>query len=358
MMDCRHVEDIIPAYALDALEPEEGRRVEEHFEGCDWCSGLVRTHLEVAATLSLAAEQKPPPKRVLAGIVKRAVPVQAEPAAPPPQPYAPQRRRPATILAAFLYAAAPIALLLLGGVLAFTLRTSGQMGDLQQTNDVLTRQVSDLQQDNDALSGELSQLMDENSRMAAQVSKLNDDSSMVSEMSEKVNRLSEENTVVTAEVTELVSGNKTLSQQMDALTVSGRELLEFLRMQRAITYMLTLPNTMAMNLEAQPGAEAQGSLMLNFDREWGIFVATGLPLLPATHQYDIWMSAGDREYYVGALAIDETGWGVAYLAPDHAMAEYQWIGVTVEFKTASPRPSRSGEPVLWGSLALVAPLYP
>ena len=41
-MDCREVEDLIPAYALDALSPEEALEVGSHLEGCPFCGALLR----------------------------------------------------------------------------------------------------------------------------------------------------------------------------------------------------------------------------------------------------------------------------------------------------------------------------
>ena len=340
-MACKDIEGLIPAYVLDALGDEEVLQVESHLAGCTWCSGLVRTQLEVAANLSLAVEQVTPPRRVWARTKQRI-------AANPPNPVAARetaverfRRRPVSIIGTFVYAGALIALLLLGGVLAFTLRTSGQMEDLKETNRALTGQVGELQQDNDALSSELAQLMDHNSEMGEQVSKLNEDSS-----------------VVTAEVVGLISGSKALSQQMNDLAISGQELLSVLRTQRSIVYMLTLPNTRVLSMETRSDASAQGNLMLNFDNQWSVFVATGLNPLPLTQQYNVWLRRGNEEFYAGVITIDDMGWGIALLAPDLTMAEYQWVGVTVESISGSGQPSRRGELVLWGELSLAGPLYP
>ena len=339
-MACKDIEGIIPAYVLDALSDEEVLQVEDHLAGCTWCSGLVRSQREVAANLSMAVEQVPPPQRVLARTKQRI-------AANPPTPVAPRetaverfRRRPISIIGTFAYAGGLIALLLLGGVLAFTLRTSGQMEDLKETNRALTGQVAELQQDNDALSNELNQLMDHNSEMGEQVSKLNEDSS-----------------VVTAEVVDLISGSKALAEQMNELAVSGQELLSVLRTQRSIVYMLTLPDTRVLSMESRTGPSVRGNLMLNFDNQWGVFVATGLNPLPLTQQYNVWLRRGDEEYYAGVITIDDMGWGIALLSPDLTMAEYQWVGVTIESIGRSGQPSRRGELVLWGELSLSDPLY-
>ena len=352
-MVCKDIEHLIPAYVLDALSPEETLQVESHLEGCPWCSALVREQREVVANLALGVEQVPPPQRILARIMEEVTPPPPSRDVTPTAAGGQPRRRPVSVLTAFAYAAAPIALLLLGGVLAFTLRTSGKMDDLKETNQALTEQVAGLQRGNATLSQELALLRDGSNLVAQKVSELselNEDRSMVAEVAEKVNRLTEGNNAVTAEVIQLSLGNESLSRQMDDLTASGEQLLEVLRTQRSMIYMLTLPDTRALNLEAQEGTTSQGSLMFSFDKQRSVFVATGLESLPPTRRYDIWLRKGDTDFNLGSLFIDETGWGVALLDPDHTMAEYQWIGVTVESTSRFQQPTGE-ELVLWGYLS-------
>jgi hypothetical protein len=337
-MNCKDIEALIPAYVLDALSAEEEQAVEQHMDGCSWCSGQARIQRDVAAVLSLGVEQRPPPRRVLAGVKRRIAEAEAPPV--PERPPSRFRRRPLSLIGAFVYAGALMALLLLGGVLAFTLRTSGQMDNLQETNSALTQQVSDLQQDNSALSNELSRIMDHNSEMGERVSKLHENSSEV-----------------TADMDELVSGREVLHEQVDALAVSGREMMTVLRTQQSIVYMLTLPDTHVLTMESDSGA-VQGNLMMNMDRHWCVFVATGLHPLPHSLQYNVWLRRGQNEYHVAVLSIDELGWGQVMISPEMAMAEYQWVGVTVEQTTAAGPQGRRGDLVLWGEIHLANPLYP
>jgi anti-sigma-K factor RskA len=56
-----HVDELAPAYALDALDPDERRLVEAHLGGCHACAVAVERARRVAALLPLAAEQREPP---------------------------------------------------------------------------------------------------------------------------------------------------------------------------------------------------------------------------------------------------------------------------------------------------------
>ncbi len=54
-----HIEDLLGAYALDAVEEKERAEVERHLAECHWCVREVEEHREVAALLSSSAESAP-----------------------------------------------------------------------------------------------------------------------------------------------------------------------------------------------------------------------------------------------------------------------------------------------------------
>ena len=47
------IEELLPAYALNALEPAEREQVEAHLAGCDRCAATLAQHLEVSSALAL-----------------------------------------------------------------------------------------------------------------------------------------------------------------------------------------------------------------------------------------------------------------------------------------------------------------
>lgn len=70
--------DVLGAYALDAVEPEEAAPIEDHLRTCPWCAAEVAEHREVASFLSHAGTDAPP------GIWDR-ISSELSPAAPPLQ---------------------------------------------------------------------------------------------------------------------------------------------------------------------------------------------------------------------------------------------------------------------------------
>jgi Anti-sigma-K factor rskA/Putative zinc-finger len=68
------VEELLGAYALDAVSPEEAAAIEAHLAGCPRCRAEVAGHREAAAMLS---EGGPPPEGVwdrIAGVLEEAAP--------------------------------------------------------------------------------------------------------------------------------------------------------------------------------------------------------------------------------------------------------------------------------------------
>jgi anti-sigma-K factor RskA len=74
-MTHEELRDLIPAYALDALEPEAARAVEAHLPGCDECREELSSLQAVAAELAVGIAPVEPPaelrERVLAGVRPR-----------------------------------------------------------------------------------------------------------------------------------------------------------------------------------------------------------------------------------------------------------------------------------------------
>ena len=69
------IEELLGAYALNAVEDDERQLVEAHLSECQACRNEVRDHREVAALL--VGDPAPPPERVWNGILAEIEPVVA-----------------------------------------------------------------------------------------------------------------------------------------------------------------------------------------------------------------------------------------------------------------------------------------
>lgn len=67
-----HPEDLLEAFALDALEPDEEQTVLDHIEGCLQCALLVEDHLLASTALAYSVPVETPPERLRARILTAA----------------------------------------------------------------------------------------------------------------------------------------------------------------------------------------------------------------------------------------------------------------------------------------------
>lgn len=119
------LQELLPAYALDALPEAEETEMRAHLESCPSCSALLGEHLETAGRLALAAAPAVPSPDLRARVLAEAVRTgQVVPAAP-----APARRLPWGRVAGLVSAAA---LAVLG---AFSLAAFDRVQDLERRSD-------------------------------------------------------------------------------------------------------------------------------------------------------------------------------------------------------------------------------
>lgn len=64
-------EDVLAAYVLGAMAPEERRQVEHHLQECEKCQGIVASYQIVSEGLLYAPDPKQPPKSLRARLIKQ-----------------------------------------------------------------------------------------------------------------------------------------------------------------------------------------------------------------------------------------------------------------------------------------------
>ena len=156
-MDCREVEELLPAYSLDALSPEEAREVEAHLEGCPFCAALQREHVQVAASLAMAADSSAPPESLRRSTLRR-VEKEARRGRRLSLPGLPLGR-PAIAAAGSMSVVLVAALIAIGVV---NVRMSDQIDDLESENITLAAQVSHLEE----MDGKLEDMFQEQRSMS------------------------------------------------------------------------------------------------------------------------------------------------------------------------------------------------
>ena len=271
----QHPYDLLDAFALDALEPDEEQWVIEHLEGCSHCFTIADEGLRTAAALADSVAQQSPPENIRARLLESLDSPEEE---PPPSvsvsvPFPRQPRSWSRVTSAgsrwvrFLVPA--------GAVLAVALIAVTVGLNLQIASD-----IDSLQSENATLRNRLDQSLATTSAMARS-------SSTVSQM----------------------EGNLQRWQQTSlALAQQGNQ-----------TVLLS-----AM----QPDAAARGFLVVSVDGSAGILMVSKLTPSKPDSVYHVWLTKGDQRFWEGELAVDDSGIGTMQLIPGDSLLSYDSIQVS------------------------------
>ena len=310
----QHPFDLLEAFALDALEPEEELAVEVHLEGCSVCATLVGDNQRVAAAIADSVPASSPSPALRRRLLDSVDSGGAEPSRPSvsPRVQVSQRRPPRSwsrvsyLLSArwtrvLAPAVAVLALIAIGISTALNLQMSDQMGAVQSENTALRRQL---------------------------------DQSM-------------------ATTTALASASNTVSQMQGNLQ----------RWQET-SYALAQPGNQTLMLSpAEPGVDSRGVLVLSEDGREAVLMASDLEAPRPDSVYHVWLTRGGQWYWAGEMDVDERGWGTMPMKSRDSLLQYDSVqishGAGVAAAMASPAGSSERAQAtagMVGDLVLVATL--
>jgi len=253
-----HPDDMLEAFALDALDLDEEERVQDHLDGCDLCSEAVDHYQATAASLAQSVNTQEPPPGLRARLMQ-AVSREEPEALPDPEPLlvAPlgDRLVENRLIRVLIPVAASVAMVLVVLAVALNVRTSSQVGDLKRENASLQARLA-----------------------------------------------------------------TTTVQMNDAANVDSEVMDSVLKLQQA-SFELAQPDNMSLELRS-PSSESrsQGILLVSSDGNRGVIMVAGMePPNPST-SYDIWLMRGHDKVRAGRVEVDSRGWGtVSLLLPEPIM---------------------------------------
>ena len=260
-----HPEDLLEAFALDALEPEEEQTVLDHLEECLGCSSLVSGYLATTAALVTLLPAAIPPERardnLLAAIDPPMPPARETTPATVPAPSSWSRiytgfgRRwgrllmPATAVAAVAVAAF---------LIAVNVQVTGDRDEMMAKNTELQESL-------------------EESRATA-TAQLALASSAISEMQGDLQFL--QNTLAQP-------GNQSLV--MNPMQVNSR---------------------------------SRGVLIVSGDMSVAVVMASGLEIPEDDSAYHVWLMQRGQRTWIGNMDVDEGGWGTMALNMGNSMSQF------------------------------------
>ncbi len=322
-MNHRQVQDLLPGYALGALETSEQREVSDHLKLCSTCYLLAGEQVDIASRLSGGIATAEPSVdlrvRVQASVANLPVPIPARPELVSAPLFSMRWLRAQGV--ALAASAACLSVLMLGVVLAFLTVSRGDLADLRRGSGELAANLAEQRSLVATSQGELGQLRKENQALATKVE--------------------EQRAVLATSQKEL----KELGQQNQALTARVKN-------QQIFTYLQALPVNHKFVLKGtQDAPVARGLLVSNPDKTWGAILLLEMdPLKPGTG-YQIWLEKDGRATSTGIVKeIDtESGFGQLYVAKfPEALGQFTRVFVTLEPAAGSSAPA--------GKAVLTAPL--
>ena len=281
----RHPFDLLEAFALDALEPDEEVTVADHVELCETCSTLVVDNLRVASAIADSVPEVTAPadlrQRLLdsIGASSPAVfesSVSSTVSVSHPRPPRSWSRVTRSISSRWVRVGAPVvatlAVVAIFVMTALNLEMSGRVGDVQSENTQLRRQL---------------------------------DQSM-------------------ATTAALASTSNAVSQMQGDLQ----------RWQET-SYALAQPGNQTLVLSpAAPEIGSRGVLVLSEDGREAVLMASNLAEPRLDSAYHVWLTKGGQWYWAGDMEVDDRGWGTMPMSSQESLLQYDSVQISHGTKIA------------------------
>ena len=288
-----HPEDMLEAFALDALDLDEEERVQDHLDSCGRCSAVVDSYQETAAILARSVNPLEPPPSLRARLMQAVSRAEPEaPDAPEPRlvPSFGDRLIDSRLVRVLAPMAASTALVLVVLAVTMNLRISGQVDDLKLENASLQARL---------------------------------DANMAT---------------VTAQIS-------------DATDAESKVMDTVLDLQKA-SYELARPDNISLELRSPyAGSRAQGILLVSSDGSRGVIMVAGMePPSPST-SFDVWLLRGEHKVWVGQVGVDSRGWGTVSLQLPSSIMGFERVELTSSANPNTPQPQT--DMVLEGNLVSI-----
>jgi anti-sigma-K factor RskA/prefoldin subunit 5 len=296
------IEELLPAYALDALEGEELRELEAHLAGgCEECGRQLALWQGDLEELAAAVPPVEPSEITRARVLRLAG---AGPAALPPRGVMPPRRAPWWLAAAALV------------LLVFTVWGLVRQSHLRKE---MGSEAQGLAAERDRLRGQIEGLSREVDRLRTEVTAARTEAREARSVLEDRDRLRQQVEVLNREMSRLQIGVVQAKQDLQVLAAPGVQAV-------ALT---GLGSTRAAN----------GSAYVNPSSRNALFYAFNLPPLPADKTYQLWFIVGGKPVSAGTFAVDPRG--TASLRVERVAEARQIKGwaVTIEPRGGVPQPT-------------------
>ena len=140
-----------------------------------------------------------------------------------------------------------------------------------------------------------------------------------------------------------------ISRLTEHLTSEDTQMVNALLQLRVISFWLAYPTGDPMLLEPPSGTgNSQGVLRIADDGLSAMLMVAGLPELPPSSVYEVWLTSEGQRVQAGQLQVDPSGWGATTIYVEAPIFGFEAVDVTTE--TEGGLGSASGVRVLEGKI--------
>ena len=269
--NAEHPEDLLEAFSLDALDPEEESRVSDHLGGCLRCALIAESYQQAAAFLVSTVESHTPPDSVRVELLAAVAPAvrPARELLAPPGPSLLTRLLDSRFLRVLTPVTAAAAVVMIAFALTMNIRTSDLLGELQDENASLRDQLD--------------------------------------------------------------SNHATISANFSVVSDSSDQALTNIQELRDASYVMAMAANQSLLLEPlTDGSPSQGVLLTSAEGDRAVLMVSNMRR-EADTAYNVWLFRDDGErHWAGTVNVDSRGWGTAALEPPDSLSEYEMVGLTMD----------------------------
>ncbi len=298
-----HPDELLEAFALDALEDDEYLQVEQHLDSCARCRGYVAQLHQTTSGLGLSLDQAMPPA-ALGLRIRQSLAAPVETGPNPPSTGVSARRRFTTPQLAMPLAAV-LMLSLFSLSLFMNIQATGRMDQMERTSSTVTAQMDQMERAGSTVTAQLGQTIAE------------------------IERLEEDNEALTAQLAAAASTD--VGQMMDTI----QDI-------QAASYLLALPETRPLVLKPPGGAgESHGVLLVGDQGNRAFLMISDMAQPPPRRPYQVWLVRDGRRMWAGQVAVDSTGWGSLALQTPEPVSQFEWVNLTMTEDSGSGGPTET-----------------
>ena len=273
--NAEHPEDLLEAFSLDALDPEEESRVSDHLGGCLRCALIAESYQQAAAFLVSTVESHTPPDSVrvelLAAVAPAVRPARERPAREllaPPGPSLLTRLLDSRFLRVLTPVTAAAAVVMIAFALTMNVRTSDLLGELQDENASLRDQLD--------------------------------------------------------------SNHATISANFSVVSDSSDKALTNIQELRDASYVMAMAANQSLLLEPlTDDSPSQGVLLTSAEGDRAVLMVSNMRR-EADTAYNVWLFRDGERHWAGTVNVDSRGWGTVALEPPDSLSQYEMVGLTMD----------------------------